>query len=284
MQQGNWDDLRIVLAIWRAGSLAAAARALKVNQTTVTRRLEHLEGRLGAQLFQRGRGTLEATEAGLDLTAHAERMEREVLAAEAKLSALDQKAAGTVRLTSVPIIINHLLVPALAELLEAHPELNLELVAEPKALSLTKREADFAIRLARPSQEAPVLAQKVGELAYGAYGPAKAGAGDLPWIVYEEEMAHLPHAKWLAARAGSGPAPVAVNDAQTILALVAAGQGRSLLPVCVAERVKGLRALEVEPAPPAREVWLLSHPDHKSLHRMQVVAAWAKSALARALA
>ncbi len=279
MQQDNWDDLRLVLAIGRSLSIAEAARTLQVNQTTVTRRLERCEERFGTLLFDRTRGAVHATEAGLSLMAHAERIESEVLAAQANLSGQDQRVAGTVRLTSVPIVINHLLVPALPSLLQRHRDLRLELIAEPKDLSLTKREADFALRLARPSSEAPVLAQKIGALTYGVYGLQDAAAGPLRWIVYEDGLAHLPHAKWLAEQGAPGPCGVAVNDAETILACLKNGLGHSLLPDAVAERSGGLTRLNIAPAPPARELWLLSHPDHKTLARMQVVAAWLKATI-----
>ncbi|NNF77485.1 MAG: LysR family transcriptional regulator, partial [Rhizobiales bacterium] len=119
----NWDNLRVLLALGRTGSIAQAARKLGVNQTTVTRRLEQCEAGFGTQLFARVRGSVHSTDAGQDLMAHAERVEREVLAAQSKLSGLDQKAQGTVRLTSVPLLINHILVPALPGLLRDHPNL-----------------------------------------------------------------------------------------------------------------------------------------------------------------
>ncbi len=282
MQHDNWDDLRFLLAIGRSRSIGEAGRKLGVNQTTVARRLEHYERRFGTQLFERTRGAMHPTDAGASLMVHAERVEREVLAAQARLSGLDQKAEGTVRLTCVPFLINHVLVPALPDLMSDHPNLQLELVAEPRDLSLTKREADFAVRLARPSREAQILAQKIGELSYAAYGPAAPGGDQAPWIAYEDTMAHLPHAKWLAAQFADGSAPVAVNDAETIVACLRAGIGKSVLPTAIARQIKGLRKLDLEPAPPVREVWLLSHPDQKNLVRLQVVAQWAKASIRQA--
>lgn len=283
MQQDNWDDLRFVLAIGRSRSIVEASRKLEVNQTTVGRRLEQCEARFGTRLFERTRGALRPTDAGNDLLAHAERVEREVLAAQASLSGLDQKAEGTVRLTAVPLLINHILAPALPDLLAEHPNLHLELVADARDLSLTKREADFALRLARPSREAQILAQKIGELTYGVYGSAKPQADQETWIVYEPEMAHLPHAKWLAAQCEEHGRSVAVNDAETIVAFLRSGFGRSILPSALAARLDGLVGLDVSPAPPAREVWLLSHPDQKNLVRMQTVAAWVKEAVQKTL-
>ncbi|MCP5084067.1 MAG: hypothetical protein GY948_20455 [Alphaproteobacteria bacterium] len=197
---------------------------------------------------------------------------------------MNQRAEGTVRLTSVPLLINHILVPALPALLSDHPNLNLELIAEPKDLSLTKREADFAVRLSRSNREAPILAQKIGELSYGVYGSASRASGPPNWIVYDDTMAHLPHAKWLAAQSASGTTAVAVNDAETVLACLRTGLGASLLPVAVGDGLDGLSRLDFAPLPPSREVWLLSHPDHKNLVRMNVVAEWVKGTVRQALA
>ncbi|MEM1198738.1 MAG: LysR family transcriptional regulator [Pseudomonadota bacterium] len=284
MQQDDWDDLRYVLALGRNRSVAKAAAKLGVNQTTVTRRLVQCEDRFGTRIFQRTRGAVTLTDAGASLMAYAERVEREVLAARSKFAGLDQKVEGTVRFTSVPILINQIFVPALPRLLEVHPALQLELVAEPRELSLTKRETDLAVRLSRPSREAPVLAQKIGELRYGIYGPPAGSAGSSRWIVYDDTMAHLPHAKWLAARSSDQLAPVAVNDAETALACIQNGIGKSLLPVAIAETTPGLARYETPtPAPPSREIWLLNHPDHKNLVRIKVASEWAKTTIRHTL-
>ncbi len=128
----NWNDLRFVLAVARSQSLAGAARRLKVNESTVGRRLAEAERRLGARLFERNHGAYHPTEAGQAAIAGAERVELEVQAVEAAISGADGRAAGVVRLTSVPIMVNRVLVPALPKLLREHPQLRVELIAEPR--------------------------------------------------------------------------------------------------------------------------------------------------------
>jgi DNA-binding transcriptional LysR family regulator len=196
--------------------------------------------------------------------------------------------AGTVRLTAVPILVNRLLVPALPRLYAAHPLLRLELIAEPRNLSLTRREADIALRLARPQRGGTAVARRIGRLDYAVFGPSPAeglrpaGAprrGDpdrLPWITYEEGMDELPQAKWIAAaaRAAPGPPPLLVNDAETILAAVRSGLGKSLLPCAVAEREPGLRRLGDAAPALSRELWLLVHADLRRLARVSAVIAW----------
>jgi DNA-binding transcriptional LysR family regulator len=151
MQSMNWNDLRYVLATSRGRTLTAAARLLKVHDTTVARRLAAMQQAIGLRLYQRlADGTLRLTTSGERAALHAERIEREIGALAAGLAGVDDVVAGTVRVTSVPIIVNHILVPAAQILLKRHPQMQLELIADARDLSLTRREADLALRLARP--------------------------------------------------------------------------------------------------------------------------------------
>lgn len=277
MQDLNWNDLRFVLAVARDRSLAGAARRLQVNESTVGRRIAEAEHRLGARLFERSLGAFHPTEAGQAVVAGAERVELEVQAVEASVSGADRLAAGTVRLTSVPILVNRVLVPALPSLLREHPQLRVELIAEPRDLSLTKREADIALRLARPRKDARAVARRIGRLDYGVYQPARKRGGPLPWITYEDSMANLPQWRWIAEQSDrdqDAPPPVTVNDAEAVLQSVKAGLGKSLLPVAIAEREPGLLRLGDDPPALTRELWLMVHPELRNLTRIRVVIDW----------
>lgn len=92
------------------------------------------------------------------------------------------------RLTAVPVVAHHLLVPALPALLDAHPALEVELVAEPRDLSLTRREADVALHLARPTRELRTVARRVGRLAYGVYSLAGRREPSVPFVTFEDAM------------------------------------------------------------------------------------------------
>ncbi len=282
MQELNWQDLRYLLAVARAGTLAAAARLMRVDETTVGRRLAAAERALGATLFARGPGGgLQPTPAGESALRGADAAERAIEDLAVAVSGSDAAVAGTVRLTAVPVVANRLLTPALPALFAAHPRLRLELIAEPRDLSLTRRDADLALRLARPAAEAGagMLSRRVGRLRYAVYGPAgltPAEACALPWITYDDRMAGLPQARWIAAVAGERLAPVAVNDAEGVLQAVRAGLGRSLLPRAVADREPGLQHLAPPAGPPLpeRELWLLAHPDQRRLARVAAVVGW----------
>lgn len=278
MPEFDWNDLRYVLAAARGGTLSAAARRLGIDETTVARRIARTEKQLGVRLFERAAGRLQPTEAGKTLLAHAERVETEIGVLQVALTGADRIAAGSVRLTAVPILINHILVPAAAALQAAHPGLQLELISESRNLSLSRRETDMALRLARPAREMAAIARRVGRLDYGVYARADAigpeGPAELPWIGYGDEMADLPQATWIAAASRGESAALAVNDAEPILQAVRAGLGRSLLPCAIADRDPALRRLD-GPAPAlSRELWLMIHPDLRALARIRAIVNW----------
>ena len=198
--------------------------------------------------------------------------------------------AGVVRLTSVPILVYRLLTPRIGKLLAAHPKLEVELIPDNRDFSLTRREADLAIRLARPTDGGMrVKAWRIGSLAYAVYASRAYAADDvrtLPWIAYEEAMAHLPQARWIekaARRQGDRMIGLRVHDAETALEAAIAGLGRTLLPSAIADRIHVLRRLGPAEArgPMSRDVWMLAHADQLELRRITAVVAWIESVMRR---
>jgi DNA-binding transcriptional LysR family regulator len=273
----NWHDLRHVLAVARARAIAPAARVLGVNETTVARRIARAETCLGSKLFDRIDGSMRPTEAGEIAVARAERVEVEIDLLRAAASGADGSAAGTVRLTSIPLIVNRLLVPALRDLHAAHPRLHIEMIAEPRNLSLTRRDADIALRLARPQREQKVLARHVGGFDYAVYGPRRTKVAHLPWITYDESLAALPHVAWIdraIKREGRAPAVLSVNDSEVALHAIRAGIGKSLLPCVIGDRDAELTRFGGPEPTLRRELWLLVHPELKNLARIRAVIGW----------
>jgi DNA-binding transcriptional LysR family regulator len=282
MRLTAWDDLRYVLALARFATSAEAARRLSVDEATVARHIARIERQLGARLFDRAQGKLVPTEAGRAAAERAERVEQELEAFWAEVTGADQIAAGRVRLTAVPVIINRLLIPALPRFLQENSGLALDLIAGPRDLSPAKREVDLAVRLARPVREMRTLARRIGYLVYAVYGLRARRADELPWITYEDAMADLPQARWIADRIGAeggSEAPLRVNDAEGLVRAVELGIGKSLLPAAIGDRIAGLVRLD-EPSPALRrELWLLAHPELRGLRRVQVVADWVEATL-----
>ena len=275
MPELDWSDLAFVLAVSRARTLAAAARRLDVDERTVARRVARAERQLRARLFDRKAGKLALTEVGSEVVMQAERMELAAQSLEQKVAGADRRLAGRVRLTAVPILINRVLIPASTGLLERHPGLELEMIADARDLSLAGREVDIALRLARPMRESLMLTRRIGLVDYSVYAASGSNARDLRWITYEDSMRDLPQAKWIASELESEPqnAPISVNDAEALYAAVRAGLGKSLLPEMVADADTGLERLRTD-TPISRELWLVVHPEIRELARIDAVITW----------
>ncbi|MDQ0458116.1 LysR family transcriptional regulator [Rhizobium paknamense] len=148
----NWDDVRIFLSVARTGQILAASRRLGLNHATLSRRLTALEDALKTRLFIRRTHGCELTAEGEIFLASAERMETEMLEAQARLGHTDARVAGTVRIGAPDGFGVFFLASRLGPLLEQHPELKVQLVPVPRSFSLSQREADIAVTLERPEQ------------------------------------------------------------------------------------------------------------------------------------
>ncbi len=282
MQDHNWHDLTVFLALQRQRTLAGAGLTLAINETTIARRLRRLEDALGQKLFHRTtNGTLELTETGQTLLPHAERIEAE----HGKIRDLAGAATGTlqasVRISGVPIVINRILLPQLPILHAQHPGLTVELVPEGRNIDLTKREADIALRMARPSQGGMnIKARKLASVPFAVSAPADRTPEQiaaLPWITYDDQTAGLPQARWLESQVASDSAsraPIRVTDAETALAAVACGLGKSLLPRAAITSDPRLCLSDVPGPPLSRPIWQLSHKDQDARAAVQAAKAW----------
>lgn len=284
MQDFDWNDLRYVLAMHRTGSFTDAGRKVGVSETTVSRRIAALEDRLGLKLVQKaGSAGYEVSDLGRLVLEHAECVEQQ---AGAILELAGNKATtiGTVRLSAVPLVINRILVPELHRLHDKHPKLVLELIPETRNIDLTKREADLAIRLARPvTGGLKTSARRIGQLQYAVFGQGSADSDKSDrsnWIIYDESQASFPQAIWLNAALAQGkdaPSPLRVADAETAIEAIASGLGKSILPRRVAAMDQRLRELVRPmgtPPLPKRDVWLMSHSSQVGSVSVNAVKDW----------
>ncbi len=276
MQDLNWDNLRFFLAASRHLSFSRAARSLGVNESTVARRVAQMEKQLGARLFDRHLKKIQLTAPGFDLLPFAERMETESLKAETCLARSEKAVSGTVRVTAVPLLVNYVLIPALPLLLSNHPALKVELVADAENLTIAGREADLALRLARPQGDLRAITRKIGTLDYALYGRKDIAGEALNWIAYDSSMKGLPHADWLNEQISRNPEAttlLSVNDADSMLHALKAGLGQSVLPVRVGDAEKTLSRRRATDCPP-RELWMMVHPERRNLLRIKAVTDW----------
>ncbi len=273
----DWNDIPVLLALERHGTLAAAARALAVNPTTVSRRLQAAERALQVRLFLRDSGGYRPTPAGAVLLQRAAALQGDVQGMLLAAREEAQSVAGSVRLTSVEFLIAHWLVPQLPALLERHPQLDLQLLGDNRDLSFTRHEADLALRLARPQQDAALVMRKVGELGYAVYGAERFAVTRpddwrrLPWLGYDDALGQLPEARWLRQLEPAGGVRLRVTAVTSLQRACPAGLGLALLPCLVGEAAGLHRLSGVELR---RELWLLCHRDLRQTLRFRAVADW----------
>ena len=164
----DWDDIRLFLAVARNGQLLAASRRLGINHATLGRRITALETSLGTRLLVRRTNGCELTPEGQVYFHAAERMEAEMLGAQAATGQIDTSVAGTVRLGAPDGFGVSFLAPRLGRLMQQHPQLKVQLVPVPRSFSLSQREADIAITIERPEQ-GRLISSKLTDYSLGLY-------------------------------------------------------------------------------------------------------------------
>jgi DNA-binding transcriptional LysR family regulator len=279
-----WDDLRAFLAVYRRGSHKGAARVLRVDPTTVSRRMVALERALAVKLFVRTPERLVATAAGVALLPRAERVEAEVLASEREMQGVNPELEGPLRVTAGDGLVNYLVVPALAGLLRGHPGLAIELRAENRLVDLSRREADVAIRLVRPREPA-LVARRLGQMPYAIFAAAAylerrgtprslAAAAGHSWIGFDESLDRLPQVQWLRRTVPEVRYLLRANTTTSQVLACAEGHGLALLPIFTAAREPRLRRLFPRQRGPAREMWGVTHADLRASARVAAFLGW----------
>lgn len=266
----DWETWRTVLATARAGSLSGAAVALAVDATTVARRLRRLEAELGRRFFLRRAGGVEPTPACAELLPRLEEADGALRAAGAGgAEAPDHRRV--VRITAVSMLCDHLLAPALPDLVASHP-LSVELIADARNLSLTRREADAALRLGPPAGSR-IGASRIGTLRYAVYAPAGVDPESLPWAALDTSMSHLPETRLVERIVGPRGVRYRSNRAEGVRALLDAGLARGPLPGFLGDADP--RLVRVGPAGVVeRPLWLIVNPEDADQPHLRVVVRW----------
>jgi DNA-binding transcriptional LysR family regulator len=164
----DWEDLRHFGALAREHTLSAAARGLKVDHATVARRIAALEASLGIKLVDRRPRSYVLTADGKRIAALAARMEETSFAVGRAVRAVQPGLVGEVSISAPPLLASTLIAPRLAELRNAHPDIRVRLIGEKRSASLSRREADLAVRLSRPTEKRLVV-RKIGAIAFMLY-------------------------------------------------------------------------------------------------------------------
>ncbi len=276
----SWEDLRLFLAVSRTGSATAAAQSLGLSQPTVSRRLAVLARDLGVEVLRAGARGYDLTPAGQVLRARAEAMDREILAALRAMDRIDTRPGGAVRLTAPEGLGLAVLAPRLDAFARDNPGIDLVLVAEAQVANLSRREADLALRFARPHQR-DLIMKRIAVVPYAPYAsprylrrhPRPPGDGLVPGdelVALHESLVKSPEAAWVGAQASQHPVRVRVRTPLALRSAVLAGAGVGILPDYLGA-IPGLRRLGTGPAL-HRDLFLVYHRARRDLERVRIVA------------
>lgn len=274
MKNLNWDDLRYFLAIVDTGSLTGAARQLRVEHTTVSRRVEALEKSLGLRLFDRLPRQWQLTAEGESLVPGVRRLEDEALSLQTAAAGVTP-LSGTVRISAPPVVASYLLVPQLGPLSFKLPGICLEVVGETRDANLFRREADIALRMPRPKASG-LAARPLIDVGFALYASrqylAQHGEEHWTYVGYEESLIEMPQQQWLEKTAAGRPFSFRSNDLHILLQAVRSGLGVGVLPHFLARNDPLLVPISSPECPVKRTLWLVMHPDVRRSPRVRAVA------------
>lgn len=264
----EWDDLQYVLAVADAGTLVGAANALRVNRTTVLRRINAFERKHGVRLFERLQSGYRLTAGGEEILAAARGLEDTIVAVERRLAGQDSRAEGLVHVTTTDTLLGSVLGQALVSFREEHPRIVLDISVSNTLLNLSKRDADVAIR---PVAEAPdtLIGRRICTVAFAIYVSAAYAAtrkldsqfSEHNWIAPDESLASTSVARWMSRHVPDAKRTVRVDSLLAIREMCAAGAGLAALPCYLADVDDRLVRAHQPIKEMSTALWVLTHPD-----------------------
>jgi DNA-binding transcriptional LysR family regulator len=271
-------DLEVALALLRGGTLAGAGERLGVDASTVFRSLQRIERGLGRILFERTRSGYLATELATVLTMHAEAMEVTLEAARSSAQSAPAQISGTVRITTTDTVLHGLVAPALHGLQEVHPLLSYELHTGNELASLTRRDADIAVRATkRPPQH--LVGKRIGPIRVALFAATRGSvhkfadveAGRADWVVPDDALPEHPSVIWRKRHFPKANPRYRVNSILSVFELVALGLGVGIVPLFLADGRKDVIRLTDALDECETQLWLLTHPESRHLRRVGTV-------------
>lgn len=276
----DWDDLRIFLAIARAGTVSEAARQLELDHSTVSRRLAGLETRLAIRLFDRAGRRLGINAAGEQLRRTAERLESGLLSDLAVLEAMQGSRVGTVRIGVPEGLGVGYLAGRLGALADAYPDIALELVALPQNYSLAAREVDIAITLDRP-EFGNIVVRKLTDYALRFFGSERyfarhgrpADTAELSahrLCGYIPQLLYTPLLDYLVFDGVRLDPAIRSTSVVAHVEMVRSGSALGMLPVFMCAGQPGLQPI-LDEARITRSYWLTVHDDLRGVERIRLI-------------
>jgi DNA-binding transcriptional LysR family regulator len=268
----QWDDLRYVLAVVRTGSALQAARSLGVDQTTVLRKLDSLESRMGTALFERRKTGQTPTPAGKLVAAAAERMEKEARALETELATRRRMLNGAVRLTTSDGLAARFVTPGMRAFHALYPGVTVELIATDERLDVAAGEADVALRASSHPEGANIVARRLPDVAWTIYcGRSYAAERGTPKcreeiaghdiVGFEGRLTQLPGWRWLVEAAPGAVIRFRSTSFVSMVHNLKAGLGLGPLPVIIGDAERELMRCFPPPPELQDEMWLIVRED-----------------------
>lgn len=276
----DWDQLRFFLELARAGRLVIAARRLEVDHTTVSRKVQALEKKLGIALFLREPDGYKLTEAGRDLLPQVEAMESAFVGiAQSLPSGNDQQLSGHVRVGATEGYSSTILATQLTCLSQRHPDLKIELIAAPRALQLSRNEADIVITLERP-ERGPFIITRLTDYSLRLYASREYLAQHEPirqreqlkqhrFVSYVDDLLYSKELLFLDEVVKPAHTSLRSTSIMAQQQAVVAGAGLAILPAFAAEREPALAAVLPDSIHFTRTFWMLMPIELKDIARMR---------------
>jgi DNA-binding transcriptional LysR family regulator len=288
----EWDDLKHFLAVARTGNLTGAGQQLKTSASTVGRRIDALEEKLGVRLFDRKQSGYSLTPAGRTIIPKASEIEDGILALQRGAIGTDSKPEGKVRVAASDDIAAHVISPRLPEMSRRYPGISIELVTQMEAVDLSRREADVALRGNRPAN-GDFLVRQVGTWPFGLYCSRDYAKlhdlrrGKIDWakvalITWTEEHRHLRGGSWFAMNASNAPIALASNSPRVHYTGCRAGLGLAILPAVLADADDELICLLPPEDVLSVHLWLVVHRELSRAARIRSVMDFLADAAAQA--
>jgi DNA-binding transcriptional LysR family regulator len=276
----NWDDLRIILAVRDEGTYAGAAAMLRIDETTVSRRLARIERTLGVTLFEAVDGMRRPTANCEQVASHAQAIARHV----ADIRNVGKRTPGPVgrfRIASINSIAEEVLAPGLAQLLTAHPGLTVELLTSSEKVNFSRWEADLAVRLLKP-ERGDFTIQKLADTQLYFFEPAERTSANVQSVVcgYPDRLDRSPETEFLKSRGLQSAARCITDNARVVRNLVRSQSAVGILPDYLCGDLLGDPRLRATPLPRRRDTWLLIQSHLKRNEAARVVIDWIRQRFA----
>lgn len=280
LEEMDWDDLRLFLAVMRTETLTHAAKRLKLDHSTVCRRIAQLELCLGGALFQRHRTGLKPTELALSVLENANSVEAAVLAMRESLSGKNQEPAGTVRIAMMEGIGSLYLARRILPFIQRYPQIRLELITSSQLLNITRREAEIFLSFFKPDGR-NLHCEQVGQIALSLYGadnyfarfgePKSVAELSQHWFTsYVEDLVQIDAVRWLDDVILDPQISFYSNSMVAQMTAAGAGVGLVLLPQFSVEKENTLRPILEQQVVVRRDLWLSVHHDLEFSNRVKV--------------